>query len=126
MTLCFFGDGAANIGAFHEALNMASIWALPVIFVCENNLYGEYTAKHLTTPIDRIADRADSYSMAKACIDGNDVRVVYDAVTAAAERGPRRRRPHAGRGAHLPAQGPLAHRSRDVPAARGGGAVADP
>jgi TPP-dependent pyruvate/acetoin dehydrogenase alpha subunit len=84
--LCFFGDGAVNIGAFHEALNMASIWRLPVIFVCENNLYGEYTAKHLTTPIDRIADRADSYTMAKDCIDGNDAGVVYDATRRAAAR----------------------------------------
>jgi pyruvate dehydrogenase E1 component alpha subunit len=87
VTLCFFGDGAANIGAFHESLNLASIWSLPVIFVCENNLYGEYTAKHLTTPIERIADRADSYSMAKACIDGNDIGLVHDTVLAAAERG---------------------------------------
>jgi len=54
--------------------------------VCENNLYGEYTAKHLTTPIDRIADRADAYSMAKACIDGNDVGLVHDTVLAAADR----------------------------------------
>jgi TPP-dependent pyruvate/acetoin dehydrogenase alpha subunit len=87
VTLCFFGDGATNIGAFHEALNLAAIWHLPVIFVCENNLYGEYTAKHLTTPIDRIADRADSYSMAKACIDGNDIALVYDAVLTAADQG---------------------------------------
>ena len=58
-----------------------------MIFVCENNLYGEYTAKHLTTPIDRIADRADAYSMAKDCIDGNDIAVVHGAVAAAAERG---------------------------------------
>ena len=85
--VCFFGDGATNIGAFHEALNMASIWKLPVIFVCENNLYGEYTAMHLTTPIERIADRADSYSMAKACIDGNDIEVVHATVLAAAARG---------------------------------------
>jgi pyruvate dehydrogenase E1 component alpha subunit len=87
VTLCFFGDGAANIGAFHEALNMASIWKLPVDYVCENHLSGEYTAKHLTTPIDRIADRADAYSMAKDCIDGNDIAVVHGAVAAAAERG---------------------------------------
>jgi pyruvate dehydrogenase E1 component alpha subunit len=86
VTLCFFGDGAANIGAFHESLNLASIWKLPVVFVCENNLYGEYTAIHLTTPIERLADRADAYSMAKACVDGNDVRAMYDAVAAAASR----------------------------------------
>jgi acetoin:2,6-dichlorophenolindophenol oxidoreductase subunit alpha len=86
VALCFFGDGAVNIGAFHESMNFASNWKLPVIFVCENNLYGEYTAKRLTTPIERIADRADAYSMAKATIDGNDIRVVYDSVSAAAER----------------------------------------
>jgi acetoin:2,6-dichlorophenolindophenol oxidoreductase subunit alpha len=86
VALCFFGDGAVNIGAFHESMNFASNWKLPVIFVCENNLYGEYTAKRLTTPIERIADRADAYSMAKATIDGNDIRVVYDTVSAAADR----------------------------------------
>jgi len=86
VSLCFFGDGTANIGAFHEALNLAAIWKLPVVFVCENNLYGEYTAIAKTTPIDALADRADSYGMAKARIDGNDVGVVYDTVTDAADR----------------------------------------
>ena len=65
MTLCFFGDGATNIGAFHEALNLASIWELPVIFVCENNLYGEYSPIATTTPVERLADRADAYGMAQ-------------------------------------------------------------
>ena len=60
VTLCFFGDGATNIGAFHEALNLASIWRLPVIFVCENNLYGEYSPLATTTPVERLADRADA------------------------------------------------------------------
>lgn len=73
VSVCFFGDGSTNIGAFHEALNLASIWKLPVIFVCENNLYGEYSPLATTTPIARLADRADAYGMAKAVVDGNDV-----------------------------------------------------
>jgi TPP-dependent pyruvate/acetoin dehydrogenase alpha subunit len=87
VTLCFFGDGATNIGAFHEALNLASIWRLPAIFVCENNLYGEYSPLATTTPVERLADRADSYAMAKARVDGNDVLAMHAAVAAAAARG---------------------------------------
>ncbi|MGH2945096.1 MAG: thiamine pyrophosphate-dependent dehydrogenase E1 component subunit alpha [Solirubrobacteraceae bacterium] len=86
VTLCFFGDGATNIGAFHEALNLASIWRLPAIFVCENNLYGEYSPIATTTPIERLADRADAYGMAKARVDGNDVLAMHAAVSAAAAR----------------------------------------
>jgi TPP-dependent pyruvate/acetoin dehydrogenase alpha subunit len=84
--VCFFGDGSTNIGAFHEALNLASLWKLPVIFVCENNLYGEYSPLTLTTPIERLADRAAAYGMAGHRIDGNVVLEVHDAVSAAAER----------------------------------------
>ena len=61
VSLCFFGDGSTNIGAFHESLNLASIWKLPVVFVCENNLYGEYSPIATTTPIPNLADRADAY-----------------------------------------------------------------
>jgi len=86
VSLCFFGDGTANIGAFHEALNLASIWKLPVVFVCENNLYGEYTPIAKTTPIEALADRADAYGMAKDRIDGNDVGTVYRTVKEAADR----------------------------------------
>jgi acetoin:2,6-dichlorophenolindophenol oxidoreductase subunit alpha len=86
VSLCFFGDGTVNIGAFHEALNLAAIWKLPAIFVCENNLYGEYSPLASTTPIEELADRADSYAMAKARIDGNDVGVVHAAVREAVER----------------------------------------
>jgi pyruvate dehydrogenase E1 component alpha subunit len=86
VTLCFFGDGTANIGAFHEALNLAALWKVPAIFVCENNLYGEYSPVAATTPIERLADRADSYSMTKARIDGNDVGEVRAAVADASER----------------------------------------
>ncbi len=83
---CMFGDGTTNIGAFHEALNLASIWKLPVIYICENNLYGEYSPIASTTPIERLADRADSYAMAKDRVDGNDLRAVHASVTTAAER----------------------------------------
>jgi pyruvate dehydrogenase E1 component alpha subunit len=86
VTLCFFGDGATNIGAFHEALNMASVWKLPVIFVCENNLYGEYSPIPSTTPIERLSDRAAAYGMTGVTIDGNDAMVVHDAVAQAAAR----------------------------------------
>jgi pyruvate dehydrogenase E1 component alpha subunit len=84
--LCFFGDGAVNIGAFHEALNLASVWSLPVIFMCENNLYGEYTPYRATTPIERLSDRGASYAMSAASIDGNDVVAVREAVLEAADR----------------------------------------
>jgi TPP-dependent pyruvate/acetoin dehydrogenase alpha subunit len=84
--LCFFGDGATNIGAFHEALNLAAVWKLPVLFVCENNLYGEYSALHLTTPIDRLSDRATSFGIPGVAVDGNDVSAMYHAVSAAADR----------------------------------------
>jgi TPP-dependent pyruvate/acetoin dehydrogenase alpha subunit len=87
VSLTYFGDGAANIGAFHEALNMASVFALPVVFFCENNLYGEYSPLASTTPITDLADRADSYNMAKAIIDGNDVDVVHAATLEAVQRG---------------------------------------
>jgi TPP-dependent pyruvate/acetoin dehydrogenase alpha subunit len=86
VTLCFFGDGATNIGAFHESLNMASVWKLPVIFVCENNLYGEYSPIASTTPIERLSDRAASYAMTGITIDGNDIGVVHGAVSDAAAR----------------------------------------
>jgi TPP-dependent pyruvate/acetoin dehydrogenase alpha subunit len=78
VNVCFFGDGATNIGAFHEALNLASIWKLPIVFVCENNLYGEYTAIHRSTPIERLADRAVAYGMPGEQVDGNDVMAVYE------------------------------------------------
>jgi TPP-dependent pyruvate/acetoin dehydrogenase alpha subunit len=78
--LCFFGDGTVNIGAFHEAMNLAAIWMLPVIFVCENNLYGEYSPVARTTPIECLVDRADSYGMPGERVDGNDVVEVFTRV----------------------------------------------
>ena len=90
-----FGDGAANIGAFHEGLNLAAIWKLPAVFVCENNQYGEYSRIELTTPIGDLADRAASYGMPGEIVDGQDV----DAVAAAMENALARAR--AGEGPSL-------------------------
>ena len=87
VAVAFFGDGATNIGAFHEALNLAAVWRLPVLFVCENNLYMEYTPIGSVTAVPNpAADRAGSYALPSALIDGNDVEVVEDAVRTAAER----------------------------------------
>ena len=78
VAVCFFGDGTTNIGAFHEALNFAVIWKLPVVFVCENNLYMEYTAIGDVTAVEHpAADRASAYGLEPVLIDGNDVEVVY-------------------------------------------------
>ena len=78
VAVCFFGDGTTNIGAFHEALNFAVIWKLPVVFVCENNLYMEYTSIHDVTAVEHpAADRASAYGLEPVLIDGNDVDVVY-------------------------------------------------
>ncbi|PVG83993.1 pyruvate dehydrogenase (acetyl-transferring) E1 component subunit alpha [Nocardioides gansuensis] len=87
VAVAFFGDGATNIGAFHEALNLAAVWRLPVLFVCENNLYMEYTPIGSVTPVPNpAADRAGSYALPSELIDGNDVEVVEDAVRTAADR----------------------------------------
>ncbi len=78
VTACFFGDGATNIGAFHEALNFAAIWDLPVVFVCENNLWMEYTAIADVTAVEHpAADRAASYGLERIIVDGNDPDAVH-------------------------------------------------
>jgi pyruvate dehydrogenase E1 component alpha subunit len=81
-----FGDGASNIGAFHEGLNLASIWKLPVIFICDNNVYGEYSRIHTTTPIEDLHMRAESYNMPHFALDGMDVFAVQAGVSEAVER----------------------------------------
>ena len=80
VSLCFFGDGTVNIGAFHEALNLSALWKLPVIWVCENNFYGEYSPLASTTPVHELVKRADSYGMRSSRVDGNDPTAVYEAV----------------------------------------------
>ena len=86
VALTFFGDAATNIGTFHEALNMAAVWQAPVVFVIENNLYGEFSPVRETTPIDDLARRADAYAMPGLVVDGQDVDVVYAAVAEAIGR----------------------------------------
>jgi pyruvate dehydrogenase E1 component alpha subunit len=83
--LCFFGDGAANLGPFHESLNMAAIWSLPVVYVCENNQYAMSFSVKRAFAIDRISDRAAAYGMPGTTVDGNDLLAVYEAVCEAAE-----------------------------------------
>lgn len=86
VVLCFFGDGASNTGTFHESLNMAATWKLPVVFVCENNLYGMSVAWNRASSVENVADRGPAYGMPGVVVDGMDVLAVKEAVTAAAER----------------------------------------
>ncbi len=86
VTVCFFGDGANNEGAFHEALNMAAVWKLPVIFVCENNKYGMSTSTERSTAVASVADRAVAYAMPGQSVDGNDLSAVAEAAEAAVAR----------------------------------------
>lgn len=86
VTICFFGDGASNQGIFHESINLASIWKLPVIYLCENNLYGLTGPAREMLPVKDVAVRAKSYNIPGETIDGNDVIAVYEAVSKAVER----------------------------------------
>jgi len=87
VAVAFFGDGATNIGAFHEALNLAAVWRLPALFVCENNLYMEYTPIASVTAVAQpAADRAPAYGLPAEVIDGNDVVAVWEATARAVDR----------------------------------------
>lgn len=86
VTVAYFGDAASNIGAFHESLNMASVWKLPVVFVCQNNRFGEHTRFEKATAVERVADRAASYSMPGIHVDGNDPLAMHAAAREAIER----------------------------------------
>lgn len=86
VTVAYFGDGAANIGAFHESLNMASIWKLPVVFVCQNNGYGEHTQYSKSTAVANIAQRAAAYQIPGVTVDGNDPIAMWNAAATAIER----------------------------------------
>ena len=87
VAVCFFGDGTTNIGAFHEALNMAAVWKVPVVFVCENNLYMEYTPIHAVTAVPNpAADRAGAYGLDSIIVDGNDADACYEAAQQAYAR----------------------------------------
>ena len=86
VAVCFFGDGASNEGTFHEAANMAGLFRVPLVLVCENNLYGEWTKQADHQPIDDIADRAASYDMPGVTVDGMDAFAVYEAAGEAIAR----------------------------------------
>jgi len=86
VTVAYFGDGASNIGAFHESLNMASVWKLPVVFVCQNNRFGEHTRFEKATAVEKVSDRAASYLMPGIHVDGNDPIAMYAAAKEAIER----------------------------------------
>jgi acetoin:2,6-dichlorophenolindophenol oxidoreductase subunit alpha len=86
VTVAYFGDGASNIGAFHEALNMASLWRLPVVFVCCNNQYAEHTKLSVGTAIDQISKRAASYTMPGITVDGNDPLAMFATAREAVDR----------------------------------------
>jgi len=87
VAVCFFGDGTTNIGAFHEALNFAAIWKLPVVFVCENNLWMEYTRTSTITAVEHpAADRASADGLESIIVDGNDVDAVFEVASAAIAR----------------------------------------
>jgi pyruvate dehydrogenase E1 component alpha subunit len=87
VAVCFFGDGTTNIGAFHEALNLSAVWKLPVVFVCENNLYMEYTPIGAVTAVEHpAADRASAYGLESIIVDGNDADAVYSVAMRALER----------------------------------------
>ena len=82
----FFGDGAGQVGPFHESLNIASLWKLPVIFICENNGYAEFTPLSAHTNIKRLAQHAKTYGISASTVDGNDLFAVRDAMTKAVEK----------------------------------------
>ena len=86
VVVCFFGDGASNRGTFHEALNMATIWNLPLVFICENNLYGISNCQRDHMKVTDVADRASAYGIPGVTVDGNDVIAVYEAAAEAIER----------------------------------------
>lgn len=86
VAVAVFGDGATNIGAFHEALNLASVWKLPVVFLLDNNVYGEYSRINITTPFEDLHLRAASYGMPGVVVDGMDVLAVQETIVTAVER----------------------------------------
>ena len=124
VTVCFFGDGATNIGAFHEAVNLAAIWRLPVVFVCENNQYMEYTPIGEVIPIELpAADRAAAYGLDRIVVDGNDVDAVRQVVGAAVAVARDGQGPSLIEAETYRLKGHSAADAAGVPPGRGGGAA---
>jgi TPP-dependent pyruvate/acetoin dehydrogenase alpha subunit len=86
VTVTYFGDGATNIGAFHESMNMAAVWKLPVIFVCQNNEYGEFTPRMESMNVEKVSTRAAAYGMPGVTVDGNDPEALYTVAQEAVSR----------------------------------------
>ena len=107
VTLCNFGDGASNIGAFHEALNMASLWKLPVIFLCQNNRFAECTRYEDGTTVAQVADRAASYGMRGVTVDGNESGGHVAGLAGGHRARARRRGPDTARGHDVSIHGSL-------------------
>ena len=125
VAVCFFGDGTTNIGAFHEALNMAAVWKAPVVFVCENNQYMEYTPIGAVTAVEHpAADRAAAYGLESILIDGNDAEEVYGTATRVIERARNGDGPSLVEAADVPPWRALPRGPRQVPAGRRGRGVA--
>ena len=127
VSVAFFGDGAANNGAFHEGLNLAAIWRLPVLFVCENNLYATEVPFESVAGNPNVAARGAAYGLPSVRVDGNDVLAVHEAAGEAVRRARARGRTDAARMPHLPDPGPLrGHARRWLPDAGRGGPVEGP
>ncbi len=118
VTLCFFGEAAVNQGAFHESLNMAQLWKLPCIYICENNQYGMGTSLQRAMSLHDVSQKACAYEMASEFVDGMDVLAVREAVLRGVERARRDYSADAPRSPHLPLHGPLDVRPRQLPHAR--------
>ena len=119
--VCFFGDGSTNQGTFHESLNMASIWKLPIIFVCENNHYGISMSQDRHQAIKDVADRGAAYNIPGIAVDGNDALAVYEAAAEAVARARAGKGPTLHRVQDLPPARPLRGRPRDLQAQGGAG-----
>ena len=125
VAVCFFGDGTTNIGAFHEALNMAAVWKAPVVFVCENNQYMEYTPIGAVTAVEHpAADRAAAYGLESILIDGNDAEEVYGTARRVIERARNGDGPSLVEAADVPPWRALPRGPRQVPPGRRGRGVA--
>ena len=126
VVVAYFGEGASNVGDFHEALNFAGVQRLPVVFICENNQYAYSVPVEKSMAIDDVADRAESYGFDGVAINGNDVLAVYQATQGALTRAQNRRGSDADRVQDLPLARPLGARQGVLPHQRGAGDVEEP